>query len=88
MRAPAGCQLIGRWRIVEADLRDRGHLGLGGLAILKAKRAPFFNSLLGRDSAQRCLVRGGWQAQSGGSRAYLELPHRLAASLNLSNGSR
>ena len=40
MTAPAGCQLIGRWRIVEADLWDRDHLGLGGLAILKAKRDP------------------------------------------------
>ena len=30
MTAPAGCQLIGRWRIVEADLWDRGYLDLGG----------------------------------------------------------
>lgn len=28
MSAPAGCQLIGRWRIVEADLWDRDHLDL------------------------------------------------------------
>jgi hypothetical protein len=28
MTAPAGCQLIGRWRIVEADLWDRGYLDL------------------------------------------------------------
>ena len=40
MSAPAGCQLIGRWRIVEADLWDRGYLDLGGPAILKAKRHP------------------------------------------------
>jgi len=26
--APAGCQLIGRWRIVEADLWDRDYLDL------------------------------------------------------------
>ncbi|MER8602103.1 hypothetical protein NKH09_30535, partial [Mesorhizobium sp. M1339] len=25
MTAPAGCQLIGRWRIIEADLWDRGY---------------------------------------------------------------
>ncbi|WP_287215300.1 hypothetical protein [Mesorhizobium sp.] len=27
MTAPAGCQLIGRWRIIEADLWDCGYLG-------------------------------------------------------------
>ncbi|RWL75898.1 MAG: hypothetical protein EOR69_31145 [Mesorhizobium sp.] len=32
MIAPAGCQLIGRWRIVEADIWDRGYLDLGGPA--------------------------------------------------------
>ena len=34
MKAPANCRLIGRWRIVEADLWDRAHLDLlrpGGL---------------------------------------------------------
>jgi hypothetical protein len=34
MTAPAGCQLIGRWRIVEADLWDRGYLDLCGPAII------------------------------------------------------
>jgi hypothetical protein len=34
MSAPAGCKLIGRWRIVEADLWDRGHLDLCGPATL------------------------------------------------------
>ena len=28
MTAPAGCQLVGRWRIVEADLWDRDYLDL------------------------------------------------------------
>jgi hypothetical protein len=28
MTAPAGCQLIGQWRIVEADLWDRDYLDL------------------------------------------------------------
>ena len=28
MSAPAACQLIGRWRIVEADLWDRDYLDL------------------------------------------------------------
>jgi hypothetical protein len=34
MTAPAGCQLIGRWRIVEADIWDRGYLDLGGPATI------------------------------------------------------
>lgn len=34
MTAPAGCQLIGCWRIVEADLWDRGYLDLGGPATI------------------------------------------------------
>ena len=34
MRAPANCRLIGRWRIVEADLWDRAHLDLCGPATL------------------------------------------------------
>ena len=28
MTAPMACRLIGRWRIVEADLWDRGYLDL------------------------------------------------------------
>jgi hypothetical protein len=28
MSAKAGCQLIGKWRIIEADLWDRDHLDL------------------------------------------------------------
>lgn len=32
MSAPADCQLIGRWRIVEADLWDCGYLNLSGPA--------------------------------------------------------
>ncbi|MCA8934407.1 MAG: hypothetical protein KDA49_18145 [Rhodospirillaceae bacterium] len=34
MTAPANCQLIGRWRIIEADLWDRNHLDLVGPATL------------------------------------------------------
>lgn len=34
MSAPADCQLIGRWRIVEADLWDRGYLDLCGPAAI------------------------------------------------------
>jgi hypothetical protein len=34
LKAPANCRLIGRWRIVESDLRDRAHLDLRGVATL------------------------------------------------------
>ena len=34
MSAPGGCRLIGRWRIVEADLWDRDHLDLCGPAMM------------------------------------------------------
>ena len=34
MSAPANCKLIGRWRIVEADIWDRGHLDLCGPATI------------------------------------------------------
>lgn len=34
MKAPANCRLIGRWRIVKADLWDRAHLDLCGPAML------------------------------------------------------
>jgi hypothetical protein len=34
MTAPADCQLIGRWRIVEADLWDRDYLDLDGPATI------------------------------------------------------
>ena len=38
MKAPANCPLIGRWRIIEADLWDRAKLAdLLALAIRKAK---------------------------------------------------
>jgi len=34
MSAPAGCKLIGRWRIVEADIWDRDHLDICGPATI------------------------------------------------------
>lgn len=34
MKAPANCRLIGRWRIVEADIWDRDYLDLCGPATL------------------------------------------------------
>jgi hypothetical protein len=34
MSVPANCQLVGRWRIVEADIWDRDHLDLCGPATL------------------------------------------------------
>ena len=35
MSEPVECQLIGRWRIVEADLSDRAYLDLAGPAYLE-----------------------------------------------------
>ena len=35
MSEPVECQLIGRWRIVEADLWDRAYLDLAGPAYLQ-----------------------------------------------------
>ena len=34
MSAPAGCKLVGRWRIVEADIWDRDYLDLSGPATM------------------------------------------------------
>jgi len=34
MSAPANCQLVGHWRIVEADIWDRAHLDLCGPATI------------------------------------------------------
>ena len=34
MSAPAACLLVGRWRIVEADIWDRDHLDLCGPAMI------------------------------------------------------
>ena len=34
MKAPANCRLIGRWRIVEADIWDRAYLNLSGPATM------------------------------------------------------
>jgi hypothetical protein len=34
MSAPANCQLVGSWRIVEADIWDRDHLDLCGPAMI------------------------------------------------------
>ena len=34
MSAPADCQILGRWRIVEANIWDRDHLDLCGPAMI------------------------------------------------------
>ena len=34
MNAPAGCMLVGRWRIVQADIWDRAYLNLSGPAMI------------------------------------------------------
>ena len=48
MNAPANCQLIRRWRIVEADIWDRDHLATvrAGDHHHRRQSADFFNGLL------------------------------------------
>jgi hypothetical protein len=38
MTGPESCQIIGRWRIVEADILDRDHLELDGPAISQSAK--------------------------------------------------
>jgi hypothetical protein len=49
MSAPANCQLVGSWRIVEADIWDRDHLDLCGPAMItitdKARGEIVFGAL-------------------------------------------
>jgi hypothetical protein len=48
MNAPANWRLIGRWRIVEADLWDRAHLdlcGAAGLTIIAQSGEIAFSAL-------------------------------------------
>jgi hypothetical protein len=40
MTGPAICELAGRWRMVEADLRDRGYLDLVEPAYLQGRTSP------------------------------------------------
>jgi hypothetical protein len=44
MTAPMDCRLVGRWRIVEADLWDRGHLDLVGPAMMFEEGDEFTGS--------------------------------------------
>jgi hypothetical protein len=50
---PAACELVGRWRIVEADLSDRDHLDLVEPAYLQIGQAG------GAQFAFGCVTAGG-----------------------------
>jgi len=54
MTAPAGCQLIGRWRITEADIWDRG---MGVPEIRRLEQLEKENSKLKRVVADLALDR-------------------------------
>ena len=62
LKVPANCRLIGRWRIVEADLWDRAHLDLCGPARPDDHRARRRNRLrrLGGRPRSRIRARLHW----------------------------
>ena len=53
----ADCRLIGRWRIVEADLWDRDYLDLRGPATLTRHLAGRRNRLWSHGGWSRCRIR-------------------------------
>ena len=57
VKAPANCRLIGRWRIVEADLWDRAHLDLCGSGSADDHRARRRNRLRRLGGRPRSRIR-------------------------------
>jgi hypothetical protein len=58
MTAPMGCRLIGRWRIVAADLRERGYLDLTGPATLEIRADGYGEIAFGALQASLDLAYG------------------------------
>lgn len=58
MRTPAGCKLVGRWRIVEADIWDRDYLDLCGAA-------KFVVSADGRGEISFCAMQATLNVEHG-----------------------
>jgi hypothetical protein len=58
MTAPMGCRLIGRWRIVAADLRERGYLDLTGPATLEIRADGYGEIAFGALQASFDLAYG------------------------------
>ena len=58
MTAPMGCRLIGRWRIVAADLRERGYLDLTGPAMLEIRADGYGEIAFGALQASLDLAYG------------------------------
>jgi hypothetical protein len=56
--APMDCQLIGRWRIVAADLRERGYLDLTGPARLDIRADGYGEIAFGALQATLDLAYG------------------------------
>jgi hypothetical protein len=68
MSAPANCKLVGRWRIVKADIWDRDHLDLCGPATITitdpARGEIAFGVLqpgLGAIEYRRSLIGFSWE---------------------------
>ena len=58
MTAPMGCRLIGRWRIVAADLRERGYLDLTRPAMLEIRADGYGEIAFGAMQASLDLAYG------------------------------
>jgi hypothetical protein len=69
VKAPANCRLIGRWRIVEAGIRDRAYLNLSGPATLtitaQGGEIAFGALQAGLQRFQMCMVVRYAPAASG-----------------------
>ncbi len=98
MTAPLGCQLIGRWRIVEADLWDRDYLDLvepACLTIGKDGHGAFafgvVNATLDLEYSRR-IVFFRWSGfdegdeASGGGSAELQDDRTIEIELSFDNG--
>jgi hypothetical protein len=59
MTVPMGCKLIGRWRIVAADLRERSYLDLTEPAMLDIRADGYGEIAFGALQATLDLAYGG-----------------------------
>ena len=98
MTASVGCQLIGRWRIVEADLWDRDYLDLVEPAYLKIGAGGHGEFAFGAVNAtmeleySRSIVFFRWSGVdegdevSGGGSAELQDDGTVEIELSFDNG--
>ena len=98
MSGPAGCEVIGRWRIVAADLWDRDYLDLAGPAYFQIGAEGWAEFTLGAVDATaeleygRRIVFFRWSgfdegdAIAGGGSAELHDDGALEIELSCDNG--